>query len=149
MKKHGMSNTPTYDVWARMKARCQNPASTKFGVYGLRGIKVCERWQCFENFYADMGERPIGLSLDRIDTNGNYEPGNCRWASQREQQRNRTNNKLTLESARQIVHLAKSGVTQKSAAAIMGVSPPLVRDILSGRCWPEAAAPAAGREKGK
>ena len=140
MKTHGMSNTPIYRVWDRMKARCQNPASTKFCVYGLRGIKVCERWQCFENFYADMGECPIGLSLDRINTNGNYEPGNCRWASQREQQRNRTNNKLTLESARQIVRLVKSGITHKSAAAMMGVSPPLVRDILTGRCWPEAAA---------
>ena len=75
-----------------MSSRCHNPNATAFEHYGGRGVGVCERWQGldgFENFLADMGERPEGLTLDRIDVNGNYEPGNCRWATALEQSRNR------------------------------------------------------------
>lgn len=76
---HGMSHTPIYHVWHTMKARCHSPKSAAYQHYGARGIKVCERWLTFENFLADMGERPEGHSLDRIDTDKNYSPDNCRW----------------------------------------------------------------------
>lgn len=80
-----------------MKARCQNPASISYPNYGARGITVCDRWQSFENFYADMGDRPRGMSLDRIDVNGNYEPANCQWATPAQQAANqRTTKKVAL-----------------------------------------------------
>lgn len=91
--KHGMCNTGTYRSWSQMKVRCQAPANHKFKDYGGRGIKVCDRWQSFENFLADMGVRPDGTSIDRIDVNGNYEPGNCRWADAKTQRANRRDSK--------------------------------------------------------
>jgi hypothetical protein len=93
--RHGRSRTPLHRVWSTMIERCTSPKSEKWPLYGGRGIRVCERWLAFESFLADMGERPSPRhTLDRIDNDKGYEPGNCRWATQREQQRNRRNNRV-------------------------------------------------------
>jgi hypothetical protein len=82
-----------YVIWASMLDRCRRPAAQKWADYGGRGIGVCERWNSFENFLADMGPRPSAQhSIDRRNNDGNYEPGNCRWATRAEQMRNRRNN---------------------------------------------------------
>ena len=95
-RTHGLSKTaPEYLTWGRMIQRCTNQRHPKYPRYGGRGITVCERWRSFENFYADMGARPSPLhSIDRIDNDGNYEPGNCRWATPKQQVRNRSNTRM-------------------------------------------------------
>ncbi len=85
----------TYKVWSGMMGRCYNPASTRFADWGGRGIIVCERWHTFENFLADMGNRPPGLTIDRIDNDGNYEPSNCKWSTVKEQNSNKRPMKAT------------------------------------------------------
>jgi len=85
---------PLYVTWKDMHKRCISPNNGAYKYYGARGIRVCERWREFWNFVEDMGERPPGTTLDRIDNTGHYEPSNCRWATQIEQQRNTRNTKM-------------------------------------------------------
>jgi len=93
LKKHGMFNRPEHTVWRKMVERCTSPKCKDFPRYGGRGVGVCAAWlESFANFYADMGPRPDGMSIDRIDNDGNYEPANCRWATKAQQSANRSDN---------------------------------------------------------
>ncbi len=91
-----------YTCWQQMLNRCRNPKTTHYEDYGGRGITVCARWSLFENFLADMGPAPAGMTLDREDNDGNYEPGNCRWATPVEQARNTRRNVFLEVDGRQV-----------------------------------------------
>lgn len=119
--------TRSHSIWQNMKARCSNPNNTHYKYYGGKGVKVCERWQSFDNFYADMGESPPKATIERIDSDGWYEPSNCRWATRAEQMRNISRN----------VNLTLNGITQclSDWATQLGIN----RATLQGRMlrgWP-------------
>lgn len=87
---HGQSGTSEYWIWKAMIQRCTNPNDQRWADYGGRGITICQRWrESFEAFYADMGPRPVGLTLERVDNDAGYSPGNCKWATRAEQARNK------------------------------------------------------------
>lgn len=89
-----MSRTRIYQAWKNMRIRCTDPKAHRYESYGGRGITVCERWQTFENFYADMGDLPEGMTLDRIDPDAGYTPENCRWATPLEQANNKRTTRM-------------------------------------------------------
>lgn len=95
-KTHGMSQSTEYKIWKDMRKRCLNHKNKEYHNYGGRGIKVCSRWSDFNNFYLDMGARPPGHTLDRIDVNGDYSPENCRWATHEQQSENKRNNHIII-----------------------------------------------------
>ena len=86
---HSAWQSPTYTSWENMRQRCNNPKHPRYKDYGGRGIKVCKRWDDFRKFYADMGPRPKGKTLDRMNVNGNYCAANCRWATDKQQRANK------------------------------------------------------------
>ena len=117
---------PLYNTWKKMRDRCRNPRATQYAYYGGRGVTVCERWDNFAAFVADMGERPPGHTLDRIDGALPYQPGNCRWATRAEQTLNREVTRMVL--------LNGEAMCAKHAAAKIGVSSKTLRRALNGQC---------------
>lgn len=93
-KRHREVNSKSYSAWSEMKYRCDNPKIWSYKHYGGRGISYCDRWKTFELFYQDMGDAPVGKSLDRKNNEENYSKENCRWATHKEQQRNKRNNRI-------------------------------------------------------
>lgn len=132
LKKHGMFGTPEYSAWVSMLQRCNNPKRKNFHEYGGRGIKVCEQWKTFPVFLADMGKRPSSdHSLDRKDNNGNYGPANCRWATKKQQQRNRR--------VSHVLTVAGVSATIAEWAEETGVGTSTIRQRLMRGWTPEAA----------
>lgn len=120
---HGMSQSSTFNIWADMRQRCQNPNDARYEDYGGRGITVCDRWEAFSNFLADMGERPEGLTLDRRDNSGPYEAKNCRWVSIDVQANNKRNNVIVIVN--------EVAMTVAQAARATGLKPNTIQRRLS------------------
>lgn len=130
-----------YDSWKKMLDRCYNNGGASFYRYGARGISVCQRWRdSFSSFLSDMGDPPLGLTLERVNNDGDYSFGNCRWATRVDQARNRRSCKLTIESAKEIYALAVSGVRRSEIAERFGVSISTITAIKTGKNWPEISA---------
>ena len=139
-EKHGMAYSPEYQTWGNMITRCTNPNHEKYPRYGGRGIKVCNRWlYSFTNFYNDMGKRPFPKAqIDRIETNGNYEPSNCEWVTNAYNNQHQTTTKLTMGKAREIrILLNGDKMKQKDIASLYMVSRYTIHNIAINKSWKE------------
>lgn len=131
---HGRRGSRSYSSWSNMKQRCLNPRNAKYSAYGGRGITICDRWLRFENFYADMGERPPGHTLDRADNSGNYEPGNCRWATPGQQAINTRSAKLSPADRVRVREIyAAGGISHRALGERFGVSHSIVAKVVGPR----------------
>lgn len=119
---HGEYGSPTYKVWGGIIQRCNNNKSTSYPRYGGLGIKVCDSWLIYENFKRDMGDRPHGMSIDRINPHGNYAPDNCRWASTTAQARNKKTPRTDFATAEKARKMYSEGKKPKEISEILGIS---------------------------
>lgn len=126
--KHGMAGTNIYTIWIDIMRRCYNPKVRQYKNYGARGIKVCDQWHNFENFYRDMGDRPENKSIDRINSDGDYCKENCRWVDNMTQQSNKRNNTYVEYNGERHT-LAQWG-------RILGIDPKLIRSRIFRSKWP-------------
>lgn len=115
-----------------MLQRCNNPKNPNYQKYGAVGVTVCERWKVFTNFLEDMGERPDGMSLDRVDPHLGYSPENCRWATAITQARNRRKPTTTFEQAEEVRKLKRQGLTPKQVAEALGLTVSAVDSVVYG-----------------
>lgn len=138
--RHGYSGTRTHRSWKEMRQRCLNPKSDKWQWYGGRGISVCAEWDDFEQFLIDMGERPIGMTLDRIDSDGNYKKDNCRWANPKQQaetnrgvfKAGRTANNITPQEVIDQMRLMKNqGAKLKEIAAVFHKNESVISGLIN------------------
>lgn len=128
--------TAAYRVWRNMLNRCSNEKVPNFHRYGGRGISVCEAWRVdFSNFLRDMGEPGNGMTIDRINNDGNYELSNCRWVGRKEQAQNRSTSKLTEEIRLKIVSLSNSGMLPQHIAKVVAVNPSTIARFLKGKTY--------------
>lgn len=132
---HGMRYSDTYRTWANMKDRCLNPNCGSYKHYGMRGIAVDSEWMAFPNFLRDMGEKPIGLSLDRINNDGPYTKNNCRWAGAKVQGRNRRSSILDAHKANRIREFARSGSPTRELSELFGVKICTIQQVIRGDTW--------------
>ncbi len=138
IEMHGMHGIAEYMVWKSMKQRCLNKNAIGYKNYGGRGITICDRWRnSFMAFYEDMGLKPFPeAQIDRIDNDGDYEPGNCRWASQIENNRHRTTIKLTMGKAREIREKYKiRKISQRTLASMYQVNQKTIFNIIHRKVW--------------
>ena len=130
------ASDPTASTYYAMLARCYRPSTSAYPYYGGRGISVCDAWRSsFATFLADMGARPPGMTLDRRDVNGNYEPANCRWSTHAEQSRNRRSTKLSVDDLTEIRAALARGERGTAIAARFGVVKQLISSIKRGHKW--------------
>lgn len=138
------TQSPTYWSWVNMVRRCYDEKHPAHSKYLERGIVVCDRWQnSFDDFFSDMGEKPAGMTLDRINNDGNYEPSNCRWATPEQQAQNRSSNTLNIDTAVQIIREIRAGATISGTARKYGYIREHIRDLFAGKIWKEAGAIAS------